>query len=939
MSKSILCLSLLSLSALLLPSRAYPSDEGDEGIGAYTAEHPLVYEDVWDLPPYSFRDSGGESAGFNIDLVREILARLDIPYVIRQKDIADTYQDLQNGKSDLMLGMYTSYHDRFGEYGPSTVALLTHGIAHPKSSSPGINTTEDLRSHRVAVQRNSISHVIMQSRGMENSVEPYDDIEDAIRHVADSDSGEVLWNTMSLKYMLSAHKYDNLTVTPIHFPNGEYRFMSNDEELLAAVDSVFLAMEYNEELQPIRNKWFYPEIRPSGIPSYVIIIFFALLVLAVLLVASIIIYRVKMKNVSVMNKRLTQRMEFYLLAGNIRMWIYDVRRAVFVTFSQHAETREEYSMQGFSAFFNDDDYKALCRLIDDMRRGAARDGELIVRCHSIRRPDLDFYFGTRLSVFAEKDGAPLLILGAMQDIHDARRRRIQTQEMLLRYDTMFNMVDVDMAFFNSDGVLTDINDSICKTFKVKDKASLLGKGITVNDIPTYEDADIAHFEERHSTIIIGDSDAARKGNGKYPGMPAGVKYYNHMILPLYTGDGSLMGILSLGHDITWIVRNYQAEKKREKHILSETKKQNEYIRNINYALQTSKVWLICYYPSTRTLEITHSLDKPPIRLSQLRCVMLTDETDRRRLAHLLRRMDAGLQRRFYIKVKTVFRAAGRDTVLQLDGIPVFDKRGKTDHYFGLCRDASVLEETGRLLEEEMRRAREAEEVKTAFMRNISYDIRTPLNSVVGFAQMFDFEHSDEDEKIFIDEIRKNSTVLLKLINDILYLSRLDADMVEVNASPTDFACMFASHCMTGWNQELHSGVKTVVEEPYETLVVTIDGGLVGKVLEMLSLCSAHFTFAGVLRGKYEYHHNNLEICIEDTGVGINKKNLELMFDEKNNIENSDQSAVRLKLQICKKIVEKMGGHLDIESEIGKGTSVWVRIPCAAETIKKKEIHI
>lgn len=91
----------------------------------YTIERPLVYEDIWDLPPYTFLNKDGEPSGFNIDLIKTILRKLDIPYIIRLRATADAYNDLKEGKSDLMLGMHTAYHSQFGRYGTSVVGLFT----------------------------------------------------------------------------------------------------------------------------------------------------------------------------------------------------------------------------------------------------------------------------------------------------------------------------------------------------------------------------------------------------------------------------------------------------------------------------------------------------------------------------------------------------------------------------------------------------------------------------------------------------------------------------------------------------------------------------------------------------------------------------------------------------------------------------------------------
>ena len=109
----------------------------------YTKEHPLVYEDVWDLWPYSFLNDNGEPEGYNIDLIRLMMQRLNIPYIIKLKSAEETFNDLKSGKSDLTLGLAVGYHDEYGLYGKNAVTLFTQSVVTPKSKPVQIKTFRD----------------------------------------------------------------------------------------------------------------------------------------------------------------------------------------------------------------------------------------------------------------------------------------------------------------------------------------------------------------------------------------------------------------------------------------------------------------------------------------------------------------------------------------------------------------------------------------------------------------------------------------------------------------------------------------------------------------------------------------------------------------------------------------------------------------------------
>lgn len=926
---SIYCMTVLFLLPFVTKASAQ-----NEHLPKYTLEHPLIYEDIWDLPPYTFLTKEGEPAGFNIDLIKIILKRLDIPYIIRLKPTAEAYKDLQNGKSNLMLGMNTEYHSQFGQYGTSVVALFTHGIAHPASQYNDIENMEDLRKHKVIVQNNSFSHRKMLMEGMEEHAMAFNDINDAIKRVDSRDSGQVLWNTLSLKYTIKNYDLKRLTITPINMPNSEYRFMSNDTELLAMIDSVYEVMTINEELQPIRNKWFYPEIKPSRIPNHVWYIAGALALVVLMLMIYNKVYKIRESNIKRNYDNLNKRLSLYMRSAKIQMWTYDIERNVFMAFNANGETREEYKESAFATFFNPDDFNEMRKAIHELADGKTTSKTMLMRCHRAETEQRERYFDMKISVLHSKNGKPSILLGTQQDVTEERRKQLETQNLLLRFYTVFNTVKVDMAFYDSKGVLTDINTCACET--LGNNLTDTNRKATISNVLRGLDFDIKKPETIYASSIIDHCRTMPDGSKTTSVLPPHIKNYEMMVLPIFHDNSSLIGYFVTGRNVTEMAANMQRERDESRLIRKGSEQLKEYMDNINYALSVSHIWLVNYYPDKRMIEITHDLKKPMLRLSQLRAVELLDNADKQNAVKLINSMDRRTTRVFSIKVKTRFKDnARRPLYLQLNGVPIYDENGRPDHYFGLCRNVSILEETEVRLREEMQKARDAETVKNTFMKNMSYEIRTPLNAVVGFAELFNMEHDPADEPIFMEEIKKNSNILLKLINDILFLSRLDADMVEMNMMPVDFAEIFGAHCMIGWNQELNSEVRTVVENNYEHLVVNIDAAMVGKVIEIVASNAAHFTKAGVIRGHFEYFHDELIISVKDTGVGIDKDTLKKLFERTELYEDVDRCSIRLGLLICKKLVEKMGGRFDMESEPDTGTTVWITIPCEATTNKKK----
>ena len=242
--------------------------------------------------------------------------------------------------------------------------------------------------------------------------------------------------------------------------------------------------------------------------------------------------------------------------------------------------------------------------------------------------------------------------------------------------------------------------------------------------------------------------------------------------------------------------------------------------------------------------------------------------------------------------------------------------------------------TEKKLQEETEKAQEEEKLKNTFLLNMSHELRTPLNAVIGFAELFNSDHNEEDEPIFAEEIKKNTGVLLELINDILFLSRLDAHMIEFNYQMCDFAMLFEGWCYMGWSN-LGPNVKSVVENPYNSLLVNIDQQNLGMAIQKLCIHSGMTTKEGTVRAKYEYRHGELTITIEDTGKGLTSSELSNAFNRFAHEEGDEQEGTGLDLPIVKELVEQMNGTIELQSEQGKGSTFFVSIPCEMDSLEKK----
>jgi signal transduction histidine kinase len=204
--------------------------------------------------------------------------------------------------------------------------------------------------------------------------------------------------------------------------------------------------------------------------------------------------------------------------------------------------------------------------------------------------------------------------------------------------------------------------------------------------------------------------------------------------------------------------------------------------------------------------------------------------------------------------------------------------------------------------------------------------------VVGFAELFQMEHSTDDEAVFIEEIKENSRNLLKLINNILFLSRLDAQMIEIKPQTTDFAKLFDVDCAASWENLRQPGVDYRIENPYEQLVIDIDAQNMGIILDQIIANACQHTTHGSVRARIDYIGDRLVIAVEDTGNGIPEDFLPTIFER---FATGANTCSGLGLSICSELIQQMGGNINIKSALGRGTTVWVTLPCRASEIVRK----
>ena len=635
------------------------------------------------------------------------------------------------------------------------------------------------------------------------------------------------------------------------------------------------------------------------------------------------------------NKNKTNRLAIILQTGRLRLWIYKVSKRRYVSITETGDYTHEYNPIDFALFFDRDDFERLRSIIFEIREGIRESGT--IRIKGIPEADgSQKQYEVMLSIVERDDkGRAKTLLGVQRDITDILRREQEVSQLLMRYHTVFNSALSDMLYYDKDGYLSDINDKALETFNIADRQELIHSKQQLKDNLLFGSIDFKDTDVIRTTAIA-EKDYLERNESRLKLLEDSDKfYYEASINSVTNQNGELEGTYISGCNVSEMVESFHRQEAGVKQLRKVHKNIQKYIHNINYALRVSGVRLVSYYPDSITFEITNNINQTQLTMSQVRCIRLASPRFRKDVSIALNRLDHRVPKPIDLTIEIILHdQKGRPIWLMFNMIPLFNDKGKVERYFGMCRNMTDMVETERRLSVETRKAQETETLKQSFLTNMSYEIRTPLNTVVGFAELFEIDHDPADETVFVDEIKKNSNQLLELVNDILFLSRLDADMIESNVTETDFALVFDSCCLVGLNNA-KPGVKTIIQNDYEHLVVYIDIDLVNKVIQRECLIAAAFTQQGTIHCKYEYWHGELILTFEDTDTGFDN-NLETTIYERfeHNPKLTDYGT-GLDLPIIQAMVHKLGGKIEIQSEKNKGTTARITIPCKASLIEKK----
>ena len=221
-------------------------------------------------------------------------------------------------------------------------------------------------------------------------------------------------------------------------------------------------------------------------------------------------------------------------------------------------------------------------------------------------------------------------------------------------------------------------------------------------------------------------------------------------------------------------------------------------------------------------------------------------------------------------------------------------------------------------------AEEADRMKTAFIANMTHEIRTPLNSIIGFTEIVAAEEDPFRKNEFLEIIRANNTLLLQLVNDILDLSLIESGKYEMNLAETNIYSLI-DETESLYKTKMKPGIELNVIYPSENLTIVTDPNRVKQILFNFLSNAIKNTTHGTITLGVEEMENQLRFYVSDTGCGIPKDKFQTIFNRFEKL-NSFTQGTGLGLSIAENLVRNFGGKIDVESEVGVGSTFSFTLP-------------
>lgn len=604
-----------------------------------------------------------------------------------------------------------------------------------------------------------------------------------------------------------------------------------------------------------------------------------------------------------------KNLEMAMEAANMSSWVYDVYKMKFGILHGNSVFKSGMSLEQLLPMLHPQDCAPLRELFSRLINKEVLQGQLTVRVFNEQEGEFRHY-ESRMRLSTEHFGK-LQIVGTLLDVTEKLRMAKKTQDLLVKRELAMKVNDIVHWDFNVQMQTFEAYNDPVNDY-ASDKLVSLEEYLNVihpEDRSLVNDALQSMLLGRNMNINLTCRIQTRHDDTW--------QYCNITGVPFEFGEsGDVIRYTGFRQNISKL------------HQLNEELKERNYKMELTFKTVGMSYW--DYDVKTRQYR---SFNDPVNDFNPEKAIMPEDylkaahPEDTERVRENMVGMSAGQYKEFSLQYRSRTKWDQDWQTLIVTGLPSErDKKGNVIRYTGIAFNNTKWEKMAQELKEMKDKAELSDRLKSAFLANMSHEIRTPLNAIVGFSELLVDSDDPDEKKEYWHIIESNNDLLLRLINDILDLSKIESGIIDRKRERFNLTQLCNELYVMMRSKIPNANVELVQDNPCSECWIFLDSNRLKQVWMNFLTNAVKYTRSGYIRMGYSVEKDGIRFYVEDTGTGIPKELQDRVFGRFQKL-NEFVQGTGLGLAISRAIVEAAGGEIGFTSEQGIGSTFWAWVPC------------
>ena len=604
-----------------------------------------------------------------------------------------------------------------------------------------------------------------------------------------------------------------------------------------------------------------------------------------------------------------KNLEMAMEAANMSSWVYDVYKMEFGILHGNSVFKSGMSLEQLLPMLHPQDCVPLRELFSRLINKEVLQGQLTVRVFNEQEGEFRHY-ESRMRLSTEHFGK-LQIVGTLLDVTEKLRMAKKTQDLLVKRELAMKVNDIVHWDFNVQMQTFEAYNDPVNDY-ASDKLVSLEEYLNVihpEDRSLVNDALQSMLLGRNMNINLTCRIQTRHDDTW--------QYCNITGVPFEFGEGGE-------------VIRYTGFRQN----ISKLHQLNEELKERNYKMElTFKTVGMSYWDYDVKTRQYRSFNDPVNDFNPEKAIMPEDylkaahPEDTERVRENIVGMSAGQYKEFSLQYRSRTKWDQDWQTLIVTGLPSErDKKGNVIRYTGIAFNNTKWEKMAQELKEMKDKAELSDRLKSAFLANMSHEIRTPLNAIVGFSELLVDSDDPDEKKEYWHIIESNNDLLLRLINDILDLSKIESGIIDRKRERFNLTQLCNELYVMMRSKIPNADVELVQDNPCPECWIFLDSNRLKQVWMNFLTNAVKYTRSGYIRMGYSVEKDGIRFYVEDTGTGIPKELQDRVFGRFQKL-NEFVQGTGLGLAISRAIVEAAGGEIGFTSEQGIGSTFWAWVPC------------